>query len=135
MPRFRQTEELEEEKIDISPLIDCVFILLIFFIVTTKFIDETGFSVEKAQAAAASASNEESNTVILTVTNTGQIEHEGQTIPLAKVRSLVSAAVAKDEEAPVIVRTQGKTRAIHYVQVIDAAYQSGARAVTADIER
>ncbi|MEM9481111.1 MAG: biopolymer transporter ExbD [Verrucomicrobiota bacterium] len=135
MPRFRQTEELEEEKIDISPLIDCVFILLIFFIVTTKFIDETGFSVEKAQAADGSSSDEESTTVILTVTNSGQIEHEGKILPLASVRTLVSAAVTKDEDVPVIVRTQGKTRAVHYVKVIDAAYASGAKAVTADIER
>ena len=52
MGRFRDnTDSGEETLIDMSPLIDCVFILLIFFIVTTTFVEETGVEVDKPQAA------------------------------------------------------------------------------------
>ena len=53
MGRFREatSDDSSESGIDISPLIDCVFILLIFFIVTTVFVEETGVEVDKPQAA------------------------------------------------------------------------------------
>ena len=52
MSRFRnRNEESNDAGVDISPLIDCVFILLIFFIVTTTFVEETGVEVDKPQAA------------------------------------------------------------------------------------
>ena len=52
MGRFRDnTDSGEETLIDMSLLIDCVFILLIFFIVTTTFVEETGVEVDKPQAA------------------------------------------------------------------------------------
>ncbi|MCA9321738.1 MAG: biopolymer transporter ExbD, partial [Planctomycetes bacterium] len=55
MGRFSesQLDEDGETGIDMSPLIDCVFILLIFFIVTTVFVEETGVEVDKPQAASA----------------------------------------------------------------------------------
>ncbi|MAW39433.1 MAG: biopolymer transporter ExbD, partial [Kiritimatiellaceae bacterium] len=52
MGRFRNRGEDDTDAgVDISPLIDCVFILLIFFIVTTTFVEETGVEVDKPQAA------------------------------------------------------------------------------------
>ena len=55
MGRFRDSDDdASETGIDMSPLIDCVFILLIFFIVTTVFVEETGVEVDKPQAASAS---------------------------------------------------------------------------------
>ena len=66
--------------------------------------------------------------------NAGRIEHEGQIISLGVLRSLVRDAVRKDEETPVIVRSQAKTRSEPFVRAIDAAYESGAGVVTADRE-
>ncbi len=53
MSRFREmtAEDSGDVGIDISPLIDCVFILLIFFIVTTTFVENTGVQVDKPEAA------------------------------------------------------------------------------------
>ena len=57
MARFRDSGEGDggEATVDMSPLIDCVFILLIFFIVTTTFVEETGVEVNKPDAATASS--------------------------------------------------------------------------------
>ncbi|MEQ1843053.1 MAG: biopolymer transporter ExbD, partial [Verrucomicrobiales bacterium] len=49
--RFGDADEGSPLAIDIAPLIDCVFILLIFFIVTTEFVEETGVEVNKPRAA------------------------------------------------------------------------------------
>jgi biopolymer transport protein ExbD len=52
MGRFRESAADEADAgIDMSAMIDCVFILLIFFIVTTTFVEETGIEVDKPQAA------------------------------------------------------------------------------------
>jgi len=52
MPPRRLSESEEATEINLSPMIDCIFILLIFFIVTTVFVEETGLQVNKPDAAA-----------------------------------------------------------------------------------
>ena len=64
--------------INISPLIDMVFILLIFFIVTTVFVEETGVDVEKPEAA--SAVQLEKNSILIAVTSKGQVVYGGKEI-------------------------------------------------------
>jgi len=93
------SESLEE--INISPLIDMVFILLIFFIVTTVFVEETGVEVDKPQAA--SQSQLEKNSILLAVTKDGGVIYGGRDIGLAGVRPLVKRMTQK-EEIPVIIQ-------------------------------
>ena len=66
---FSKSEKPED--INISPLIDMVFILLIFFIVNTVFVEETGADVDKPQAAAASML--EKNSVLIAITSEGRV--------------------------------------------------------------
>ncbi len=121
----------EETQIDMSPLIDCVFILLIFFIVTTRFIEEKGFEVDKPQPTATPTNNDsEGDTVILTVTEKGKVTYEGNEITLTGVQSLVERKVRVKEETPVVVQAQGKASSGILVKVIDAAKLGGAKAVS-----
>ena len=69
------TETDEISDINVSPLIDMVFILLIFFIVTTVFVEETGTEVDKPQAA--SAVNLEKNSILIAITAKGQVVYGG----------------------------------------------------------
>lgn len=126
MARHRKSEELEDDKIDISPLIDCVFILLIFFIVTTKFIDEKGFDVEKPNASQSSENSGESKTLIFTVLENGRIQHEGSIVSLAALESKVAAAISRDQETPVIIEAQKKTSSQPFLLAIDRAKGAGA---------
>jgi biopolymer transport protein ExbD len=73
MGRFREmtAEDNGDVGIDISPLIDCVFILLIFFIVTTTFVEETGVEVDKPQAA--SSVQLEKTSILLALTEKGDL--------------------------------------------------------------
>ncbi len=123
--------EDEETAIDISPLIDCVFILLIFFIVTTRFIEEKGFEVDKPQPTAnPTNNNSESDNVVLTVTEKGKVTYDGNEITLTAIQSLVERKVRVKEETPVIVQAEGKAGSGLLVKVIDAAKLGGAKVVS-----
>ena len=79
--------EAESDEINISPLIDMVFILLIFFIVTTVFVEETGVEVNKPQAA--SAADLEKNSILIAITDKNKIVYGGKEVGLSGVRSIV----------------------------------------------
>ena len=82
--RDAMADDGDESAIDISPLIDCVFILLIFFIVTTTFVEETGVEVDKPQAA--SAARLEKTSILLAVTADGGVVYGGRDIGVAGVQ-------------------------------------------------
>ena len=117
----------DDNAIDISPLIDCVFILLIFFIVTTVFVDETGVEVNKPQAA--SAQQLEKNSILIAVTSGGDIVYGGRSIGLAGVRPLVKRMLQK-EDMPVIIQADEQINAGLFVRVIDEAKLAGATKVS-----
>ncbi|MDG0994175.1 MAG: biopolymer transporter ExbD [Akkermansiaceae bacterium] len=129
MRRFRHFngQDANASEINISPLIDVVFILLIFFIVTTVFVEETGVDVDKPRAA--SAQDLEKNSILIAVTSNGQVYQGGRSIGVSGVRSVVAAMLEVDDQMPVII--QGDASANHgiIVSVIDAAKLAGARTV------
>jgi len=118
----------EETEINLSSMIDCIFILLIFFIVTTVFVEEKGLQVAKPDAAAAAAT-EESENVVFEITAQNRVLFEGREIPLAEVGARVKAGV-KDEETPVVIRVAEKAEHGFFVAVWDAARSNGAVALT-----
>ncbi len=121
------TDSDEIKEIDISPLIDMVFILLIFFIVTTVFVEEKGMDVERPESASASMSETES--VIFEVNAKGQVLFEGTDIGVGGVRAIVSQKTGQ-EDAPVIVKARKGAVAGVVVSVIDEARQGGAESVS-----
>ena len=130
MSRFRSINDqydASEGGVDISPLIDCVFILLIFFIVTTTFVKETGVEVDKPQAA--SAQKLEKNSLLLAITNEGQVVYGGDDIGISGVRPLVKRMLRK-EDVPVIIKSDRNTPSGLLVRVIDEAKLGGAKKVS-----
>ncbi len=128
MARFRNsTDDSPDAGVDISPLIDCVFILLIFFIVTTTFVEETGVEVDKPQAA--SSVQLEKTSILLAITASGEIVYGGREIGIAGVRPLVKRMMQK-EEVPVIVQADQNVKSGLLVRVIDEAKLAGAQKVS-----
>ncbi|MFM1871321.1 MAG: hypothetical protein RL398_743 [Planctomycetota bacterium] len=129
MGRFRETssEDGNEGQIDMGPMIDCVFILLIFFIVTTTFVEETGVEVDKPQAA--SASRLEKTSVLIAITANGEVIHDNTNIGVGGVQPLIKQKLQK-EQLPVIL--QGDTNANYglVVRVIDECKLAGAQKVS-----
>ncbi len=125
MGRFREStsDDSSETGIDISPLMDCVFILLIFFIVTTTFVEETGVEVDKPQAA--SAVRLEKTSILLALTEKGDVVYGGRAIGISGVRPLVKRML-QQEEVPVIVQADQAAPSGLLVRVIDEAKMAGA---------
>lgn len=129
MGRFRDSsaDDGNESGIDISPLIDCVFILLIFFIVTTVFVEETGVEVDKPQAA--SAVRLEKNSILIALTDKGEVVYGGREIGISGVQPLVKRMLQK-EDIPVIIQADQVAPSGLLVRIIDEAKLAGATKVS-----
>ncbi len=120
-----QTSQKSDD-INISPLIDMVFILLIFFIVTTVFVDERG--LEAAKPNQSDANESESEPTIFLITENGEVLFKGKEVGLGGVRRVVINN-AQQEELPVIIQVKKGARADVALKVFDEALRSGASAV------
>jgi biopolymer transport protein ExbD len=129
MGRFREAgaDDGAEGGIDMSPMIDCVFILLIFFIVTTTFVEETGVEVDKPQAA--SAARLEKTSILLALTSKGEVVYGGREIGVSGVQPLVKRML-QQEEVPVIVQADAASPSGLLVRIIDEAKLAGASKVS-----
>jgi biopolymer transport protein ExbD len=124
--RFGEQDEGSPLAIDIAPLIDCVFILLIFFIVTTEFVEETGVEVNKPRAA--TQQDIEKECILLGVSRSGQVFHAGREIGLEGVRGTV-ARLLKQEPRAVIIQADQETPTQITVSVLDEAKLGGSNNV------
>ncbi|MBB5350281.1 biopolymer transport protein ExbD [Haloferula luteola] len=100
----------DEVHIDLSPMIDCIFILLIFFIVSTVFVEETGVKVNKPDVGAA-ASALDSNSILLAVTKDDKVFYGGESIGIQGIIGKVKPLLAETPDMPVII--QGDKEASH----------------------
>ena len=125
--RLFQTPQATRDEINISPLIDVVFILLIFFIVTTVFVEETGVEINKPQAI--SAKQLEKNSILLAITETEQVIYGGRVIGVEGIASVVRR-LSKKEPMPVIIQVDKKIPADLLVKVIDQSKIAGALSVS-----
>lgn len=112
----------EASEINISPLIDVVFILLIFFIVTTVFVEETGIEVEKPRAS--TQRDLEKNSILIGITRDGRVFHGGREIGISGVRSVV-ARLLEQSIQPVILQADRGTPTETTVSVMDEAKRAG----------
>ncbi|MGA0900507.1 MAG: ExbD/TolR family protein [Luteolibacter sp.] len=134
MRRFRHSILTENSSgIDISPLIDVVFLLLIFFIVTTVFVKETGVEVSKPRAA--SADELDRQAILIAVTDESRVWHGGREIGFDGVRAVVAALLEENPDSPVVIRADAAAPTESTVKVIDAAKLAGAEFVSLATER
>ena len=116
----------EQTEINVSPLIDMVFILLIFFIVATSFVNEIGISSTYKDSASPNSSNLEPLTFDLT--STGQILQNGSPIGLEEVAPIV-IRTERESSDKVLLRVSPGSRADSQTQVMDQALRGGASTV------
>ena len=119
--------EKDVTEINISPLIDMIFILLIFFIVTTVFVEETGVDVRKPDAASAVSLEQES--IQIAVTAQGYVIYGGREIGVGGVRATVRR-LTRSEALPVILLVDEAAAGGTIVRVIDEARLGGASTIS-----
>ncbi|HXG63085.1 MAG TPA: biopolymer transporter ExbD [Planctomycetota bacterium] len=114
-------------EIQIAPLIDLMFTLLLFYVVTTTFVRETGLEVERPRAR--SAAPLEKHAILVGVGPSGEVYWEGRRIDLITLRGLVSRRLARQPGAGVVLVADRRTPAEWVVRVMDEAKRGGARTV------
>ncbi len=127
LKRLSDTETESEVQINLAPLIDCLFILLIFFITTTAFIEETGITVEKPETSTSLSLNKKS--ILIAITADGRIYYGGKEIGLNGVGSIVRRLCA-DESLPVVIQADENVSHGIFSKVYSEAKSAGAKEVS-----
>lgn len=122
--------ENENTQINMSPLIDMVFILLIFFIVTTVFVEEIGLVVERPAPDPIDRPDEDRRPVVFQVNRNREVFYEGQNVGISGVRAIVSNARSRRPDVGIMVETSTDAPGGVIVSVMDEAYAAGAPAVS-----
>ena len=121
----RNTPKTEEVEINVSPLIDMVFILLIFFIVATSFVNEIGISPKHKDSTKTIS---DSPPLSFELLGSGRIMRNGSDVQLTEIAPMVKTA-SSGENQSVLVMVYPGSRAGLATQVMDQALLGGAKAV------
>jgi len=119
--------------INMGPLVDIVFLLLIFFVVTTSFVKETGIDVQRSTASTAEI--QERGNILLGVNAEGEIYLEGKRIDVRSVRAHIERALAEDPEAGVVIVADKNSSTGVVVQAMDQCRLAGAQNVSLAAKR
>ena len=117
--------EEEEAKIDLTPMLDVVFIMLIFFIVTATFVKELGLDINKPPDT--EITNSDSDSITIIVRPNDKIEIDGLTVDRRAVSAQIIRRRAENPQASIAVLAHSKSKADTLVAVVDAIKEAGIR--------
>lgn len=120
--RFRKRQE-EEAGIDMTPMLDIVFIMLIFFIVTTSFVKESGIEVNRPSAA--TAVKKERANILIGISETGEVWLAKRKIDLRSVRANIEKLHAENPEGSVVIQADKGAKTGVLIQVMDQIRLAG----------
>ena len=122
----------EEAEINITPMLDIVFIMLIFFIVTTSFTKETGAAIVKPLAVQAESLR--NGTILIGIRSNDDIYMSKRLIELREVRSMVERAKAENPEGSVVIVADKESRIGLVTQVMDQVKMAGVEGISISAE-
>ena len=117
-------QEQDDNEINLTPMLDVVFIMLIFFIVTATFIRETGLDVNRPDSPEAAVVQEE-GAILVIIDDTDDIWIDNRIVDPRAVRANVERMHAEDPERPVVIQTARTSSAETLVTVMDASRLAG----------
>ncbi|SDM57063.1 outer membrane transport energization protein ExbD [Franzmannia pantelleriensis] len=132
MRRRRMTADSgEASEVNLTPMLDVVFIMLIFFIVTTSFIRESGVEIERPESSSATPQPEAQ--VMVAITPEGAVWVDGQAIDLHRVGEAVAALVSDDGSVVIQADRQAATGIL--IEVMDSIRSTGVEQVAVAASR
>ncbi len=121
--KLRRKRRIPE--LSMAPLIDCVFLLLIFFMVTTTFTKETGVKINKPKAATSDILLNQN--LLIAVTDKGEVWSEGSMYELPGLQALVRERVHLNPKLTVVIMADQESMTGKVVDVLDECKQAGAK--------
>ncbi|MES2825283.1 MAG: biopolymer transporter ExbD [Pseudomonadota bacterium] len=119
----RHSEESDETGIDLAPMLDFVLNLLIFFIITTSFIKESGISVNKEQAL--TGESQESGNILIAIRPNGDIWMDKRRVDIREVRPLIERLHLERAEDTVVIIADKESQTQMLTKVMDAVKSGG----------
>ena len=114
----------EESEIDLTPMLDVVFIMLIFFIVTATFVKEIGIDINSPDKNQ-NIKDADRKSIVVRITNRDRILIRGRDIDFRAVRANIERLHAETPEAPVVIQPHPDSTTEVMVHVMDAAREAG----------
>ena len=121
-PFYHVTEE-EDTGIDLTPMLDIVFIMLIFFVVTASFVKETGIDINKPQAKTATV--KETANIKVAINKFDEIWVGKQELDVGALRPMLERLHLENPQGALIIQADKKSTNNRLVEVMDAARQAG----------
>ncbi|HAS14381.1 biopolymer transporter ExbD [Idiomarina sp. M1R2S28] len=122
MARNRNREE-EDASIDMTPMLDIVFIMLIFFIVTTSFVKEAGIQVNKPEAS--NTTKEPSANIFIAIRETGEVWMDKRQVDVERVGANIERMLAEQPTDVVVIQADKKAEHGVVVEVMDQVKEAG----------
>ena len=120
----RQISDSEEDsEINITPMLDVVFIMLIFFIVTASFVKESGIDINRPDAATAEL--KERGNILVAISDTGEIWIDRRRVDVRAVRANIERLHAENPQGAVVIQADQNSKNGLLVRVMDAARLAG----------
>ncbi|RXK04174.1 ExbD/TolR family protein [Halarcobacter bivalviorum] len=123
MRRFSHKHNKEETEINLTPMLDVVFIMLIFFIVTTSFVKEAGIEVNRPSAKTSQQKTEAN--ILIAIKNNDEIWIDKRMVDIRAVRSNIERLKASNTESSVVVQSDKDARTGVLVKVMDQVRLAG----------
>ncbi|WP_154222411.1 ExbD/TolR family protein [Marinicella rhabdoformis] len=123
----------DEAEINITPMLDVVFIMLIFFIVTTSFVKETGVDISRPSNS--NAKQVKKGNILVAIKDDGAIWINKQEVDLRAVRSRVEKMHAENPEASAVIIADRGSRTGDLVQVMDQIKSAGVESISIAAEK
>jgi biopolymer transport protein ExbD len=120
---FQNLIDEEEAAIDMTPMLDVVFIMLIFFIVTASFVKEAGIDVNRPDAA--TAVKKDRANILIAISDTGEIWINKRRIDARAVQANIERLHAENPQGTVVIQADKKATTEVLIKVMDASRSAG----------
>ena len=118
----------EEEELNLTPMLDVVFILLIFFIVTANFIKEPGLEVNRPDAETSTI--QENAAILIAIGNNDDIWIDGRRVDVRQVKANVTKLLADNPQGSVVIQADEQASANAIIKVMDQSREAGVYAIS-----
>ncbi len=127
MRRSHAEDEYQPPHINVVPLIDVMFFLVLFFVATASFVRDTGVEVNRPSAVSATAIAK--GNIVISVTREGEVWIAGKRVDPRAIRAEVARLLGENPDSTVVVAADGDGSSRQLVQALDQARLAGATSV------
>ena len=133
MKRLGKAQAAEETDIDITPMLDVVFIMLIFFIVTASFVKESGLDINKPPASNEPPPADAPKPIVVEINDLDEIRIDKRLVDTRAIKPTITRMKAESPESSVIVKVSKESKTKTVIQAIDGIREANVPAPTVSL--